>query len=311
MQLIYVLRTYINCNYTLKMLSFKKALQIAIEDNNKPIISPFEIFCLAKKIDEDGDYKGQHIRKQRVDFSYSKVYKLIRELYNSRFLSNDSDFGHYFRVADRGIEKNDEVCCLVDPFCYVSHLSAMQKYGLTNRISEILILTTAENKLWNQMKMDLTKKYLGNELKNLEYIPITKATFPKAVRKMPVKVIKSKFLHPSIQIKDSYARISEIGYTFLDMIDKPDLCGGIQHVIDIWKEHAKIYLDEIIQAVDSYPKKITKSRAGYIIDEVLNIKNDKVNEWLKFSQRGGSRLLDPSSPFVPKFSEKWMISINV
>ena len=187
----------------------------------------------------------------------------------------------------------------------------MRKYGLTNRIPEIVILTTATLKLWNQMKIDLERKHLGDYFENPERISLKKAVFPEFVRKMKVKRVESKFLHPSIQVKDSHSRISTIGYTFLDMLDKPDLCGGMPHVIDVWKESAQLYLDEIIEAVDNHPTKIIKSRAGYIIDEVLNINNDRVNKWVEFSQRGGSRLLDPSSPFAPKFSEKWMISINV
>ena len=293
------------------MISFSEALQLAIKDLNKPIISKFEIFSLALKISKDGSYQKQLIIKQRIPFGIEKTTKLVGQLFATRFISYDLDFKSYYKVTDEAIVHCNEVCCLVDPFCYISHLSAMQKYGLTNRIPEIVILTTATQKLWNQMKIDLEKKRLGNNLESWQYIPLRRAVFPKFIRKMKVKRIESKFLHPSIQIKDSHARISTIGYTFLDMLDRPDLCGGMPYVIDVWKEHAQLYLDEIINAVDKHSSKIIKARAGYIIDEVLNIKNKQVYQWLKFSQRGSSRLLDPSSPFASSFSAKWMISTNV
>jgi len=95
------------------------------------------------------------------------------------------------------------------------------------------------------------------------------------------------------------------------MLSNPELCGGMAHVIDVWKESAKTYLDEIIQAIDKSPKSIIKCRAGYIIEQILNIKDCKVSKWSEFAQRGGSRVLDPNSPYAPEFSEKWMISINV
>jgi predicted transcriptional regulator of viral defense system len=293
------------------MITFSNALQSAIKDLNKPIISKFDILCLALKINRDGSYKNEPLYKQRILFGFEKFSSLVSQLFQAHFLSRDNDFKFYYKIADEFIGNCEEACCLVDPFCYISHLSAMRKYGLTDRIPEVVILTTAALKLWHEMKIELENDLLGEEFYNNKYVSIKRATFPDFVRKMKVKRIESKFLHPSIQIKDSHARISAIGYTFVDMLDRPDLCGGMQHVIDVWKEHSKSYLDEIIEAVNQSPKKIIKSRAGYIIDEVLKIKNSQVNLWQKFSQRGGSRVLDPNSPFDPKFSEKWMISINV
>jgi predicted transcriptional regulator of viral defense system len=280
----------------------------------KPIISKFEIFYLALQISKNGSYDGEPIRAQKVAFSIEKNSNLIRTLLEKRFISKDVDFQSYYKINSEAGGNCDEVCCMVDPFCYLSHLSAMQKYGLTNRIPELVILTTPEAKLWNQMRMDLEKKYQSksNLLDEQIFSPnLKKAVFPEVVRKMKVKLVESKFIHPSIKMRDSHARISEIGYTFLDMLINPELCGGMAHIIEVWKENTKNYLNEIIEAVDKHPQGITKCRAGYIIDEILKVQDNKVNKWLEFAQRGGSRLLDPNSPYAPRFSEKWMISINV
>jgi len=296
-----------------RKISFPNALQIAIADVQKPLISKFEIFSLAFKISKNLSYQGQSVIKQRSPFGINKNYNLIGSLLDKRFLSPDIDFKSYYRIIDEDKGTCEEVCCLVDPFCYVSHLSAMQKYGLTDRIPEVVILTTANIEQWNKMKAHYEMQYYQDILEEEEYssIRMKRTIFPKVVRKMKTKAVESSLLHPSCSIKDSYARISEIGYTFLDMLANPKLCGGMAHVIDVWKEHAEIYLEEIVEAVDSQPKGIIKVRAGYIIDEILKIKDRRINKWLEFSQRGGSRLLDPNSPYMPKFSEKWMISINV
>jgi len=293
-------------------IPFKTALQLAIKNSGKPIISKFEIFYLASIIDQNQSYQGQPIRVQKLNFGSRKVAGVITQLIKNRSIINDLDFPHsHFRVLDKNITTASETCCLVDPFCYISHLTAMRKYGITNRIPEITMLTRPATKIWRDLKEDFEEKYLGKNLQNIEYFNLKRSKFSGVIREMKIQTIETKFPHPTMQIRDSWDRIAKIGYVFLDMLDKPELCGGMNHVIEVWQEYAENYLDEIIEAVDGCQKKIIKSRAGYIINEVLKIQNKHVLEWLKHSQRGGSRLLDPTRPFVPKFSQKWMLSINV
>jgi len=118
---------------------------------------------------------------------------------------------------------------------------------------------------------------------------------------------------PEIFLKNrsNDVRLSSIGQTFLDMLQKPDLCGGMSHILDIWEEHAETYLDEIVAAVDTTTSGLVKSRAGYILEERLELNHPGVGPWKALGQRGGSRKLDPSKEFTPTFSETWMISINV
>ena len=106
-------------------------------------------------------------------------------------------------------------------------------------------------------------------------------------------------------------RVSTIGQTFLDMLQKPDLCGGMTHVLEVWEEYAATYLNQIVPTIDATPGALIKSRAGYIFQEYLGLEHPDIEKWETFSQRGGSRKLDPSKEFAPTYSEKWMISINV
>ena len=115
----------------------------------------------------------------------------------------------------------------------------------------------------------------------------------------------------NLTIRGSDVRISTIGQTFLDMLQKPDLCGGMPHVLEVWEQHAETYLDSIVAAVDSASSGLVKSRAGYILQEYLGLNHSSISDWTAFSQRGGSRKLDPSQNYAPTYSETWMISINV
>ena len=106
-------------------------------------------------------------------------------------------------------------------------------------------------------------------------------------------------------------RISSIGQTFADMLGESGLCGGMRHVLDVWEREAAQWVPEIAASVDKLTSKIAKVRAGYILSELLEIEHPAIERWEQFAQRGGSRKLDPEGEYLPSFSERWMISLNV
>ncbi|MGU3594103.1 hypothetical protein ACLBYF_33910, partial [Methylobacterium brachiatum] len=115
----------------------------------------------------------------------------------------------------------------------------------------------------------------------------------------------------SQKIAESFARLIEIGDLFVQMLDNPELCGGMNHVIETWENHSDIYLDAIVSAVEDAPTDIIRIRAGYILSERIGVYDPRIESWKRFAQRGGSRKLDPSSPYEAVFSEDWMISLNI
>jgi predicted transcriptional regulator of viral defense system len=159
-------------------------------------------------------------------------------------------------------------------------------------------------------------KDLGDSFEQYE-----SSAFPLLVRhafqslnKTSTRVLVTKFADQGAYVvtPDRPIRVSSIGRTFLDMLRKPDLCGGMNHVIDVFIEHAKPYLPLIINEIDRHGDKIEKVRAGYILEERCHIiENPKIDAWVVFAQRGGSRVLDPTTPYWSTFSEKWCLSINV
>lgn len=112
-------------------------------------------------------------------------------------------------------------------------------------------------------------------------------------------------------MRGSFVRATEIGQTFLDMLESPERCGGMSHVLDVFNNHAEKYLKQIVERIDRTETKLTKVRAGYIISELLGISNPTVESWSQFAQRGGSQKLDPKAVYASQFSERWMLSLNV
>ena len=60
----------------------------------------------------------------------------------------------------------EDIICLVDPTCYLSHLSAMQRWGLTDRSPKALLLTRPDRKTATARILTYRKEALGEDEAN-------------------------------------------------------------------------------------------------------------------------------------------------
>jgi len=215
-------------------------------------------------------------------------------------------FGHSNATAK-------EIACSLDPFAYLSHLSAMEYHGLTDRFPKIVFMSTPSQSDWRQQAQEKMRKDLGDHFD--AYIS---GGFPKLGRPNLTKIGKStvEFYERSQlgafrHVPGSPLRVATIGRVFLDMIREPQLCGGIQHVIDVISSESKRHLRSIVDEVDRHGKPIDKVRMGYLLTEVSRLSDSIVDEWEQYAQRGGSRKLDSEGEYSPTYSERWKLSINV
>ena len=114
------------------IISFPSALQMAITDLQKPIISKFEIFYLALKISKNNSYQGHLIAKQRTPFGISRTSNLIGTLLKKRFLSHDSDFRSYYKITDEDKGTCEEACCLVERYPFFKHHTPLLNQKLSH-----------------------------------------------------------------------------------------------------------------------------------------------------------------------------------
>lgn len=295
---------------TIRLTRLAHAFVDNLDASDAPIATDYQLFFTLRKIYKNPD--GLYLRHKTPSVTdYRKTRNL---LIKSNKLARDLDYPGTYRILSKQDLPADEIICLIDPFCYISHLSAMQRYGLTNRRPEALHLTIPANKIIkNLIREKMERDYEGelNSIPGDEVYRLNIVHHPHIVRKRHLDIISTVSYGDHTQVRGSYARVSSIGQTFLDMLEDPQRCGGMTHVLNAWKEHARNYIDDIISVVDKAPKSIHKIRAGYILDEVMNINKPEIMRWLDFAQRGGSRILDPAKPFINNYSEKWMLSINV
>jgi predicted transcriptional regulator of viral defense system len=280
---------------------------------DQPVITEYELFVRAAEILAVGSFGGKPITRPPDDWDVARNRALIRNLMRHRVLVPDDDFrsGVWRIVQAVTAGSAEEACCLADPFCYVSHLSAMHRYNLTDRAPFELHLTTPYRQIWNEMRNDKMDRDLSNLSPRLEVPAMNRIGFKKRVRKREVSLHETRHPATPVPIRGEKARIAPIGHVFVEMLEDPRLCGGIRHVLDVWHQESEPWLNDIIDEVDRHISKIVRVRAGYILEERLGISHPKLKAWVRDAQRGGSRKLDPDAPYAPTYSERWMLSINV
>ncbi len=295
--------------YSRRLTRASAALAERLASTERPIVTPHELFLEIRHLYAIGT--KLYLRSKFPNLNdYNRIR---RNLSRGNFISPDHDYHHRaYRILSNGDLPADDICCLVDPFCYISHLSAMQRYGLTNRRPRALHLCRPDRRASKELARERMLSAYEGELPNSsdEYISLAIISHPSNVRGRQISVIDTKYYGNSVQIRGSHARIATIGQTFLETLQNPSLCGGMSHVLNVWKENAKKYLKEIISTVDECETKIVRVRAGYILDELLGNNHPSIDGWLAVAQRGSSRLLDPEKPYAPNYSEKWKISLN-
>lgn len=270
----------------------------------RPVVTDREIVSAMSEVYDEG--KVRYLRGEAPSLAaFHRTRTLLRA---EKIISKDEDYPRLWRVNTVQDAPADEISCLVDPTVYISHLSAMQRLGLTNRRPTDLYLTRGDDSVWSEIKNDA----LANDAIIQSFgLPLYRIRHPETVRGRRLHIHTSKYFGESIAIRKSFARVSSPGQTFADMLSTPELCGGMPHVLDIFDERAAYFTNEIIDSISSSELPIVKVRAGYILDERLGIKEPRIESWVAFAQRGGSRILDPQKPFSPHYSEKWMLSLNV
>jgi predicted transcriptional regulator of viral defense system len=283
-----------------RMTRLGEAVAKALRRGKRPLVEDHNIWEILLQI-----YQERSVAYLRGDAPTLSTLARVKDLLRSeRIISRDHDYARVWRVNELPDVQADEAVCLLDEGTCVSHLSAMQKFNLTERRPQTLFLTVATNDTWRELVE------LPDEAD--EEAPLRQRRHhPEVVRSRQLDIFQTKSFPRTTQLKSSVVRVTEIGETFLHMLEQSERCGGMSHVLDVYGKHAATYLPQIVRRIDRADAKLTKVRAGYILTEMLGLKNEVAEGWIKFAQRGGSQRLDPKAPYKPTFSERWMLSLNV
>lgn len=289
------------------------ALKLASEHSSS-VVTNYQLAVMLYELYQAQEYEGKAIRVTKPAPDNSDLTRVKSALIRNGIIQEQEDIGAgVYRYNARPNFNSEQIICSIDPFAYISHLSAMAHYGLTDRLPKIIFASTWDNANWSHAAHDLMHKRLGDHFEGYYQtgLPRLHRVGLKSIHRQQVNLYTSNSIGSFTHVRDQGFRVSSIGRTFLDMLRRPDLCNGIHHVLDVFEEHAERYLKLILDEISQHGSKIERVRAGYILEEICNLRHEGIDAWIKCAQRGGSRKLDPEGDYAPEFSERWCISLNV
>ncbi|MEW6267656.1 MAG: hypothetical protein AB1641_31680 [Thermodesulfobacteriota bacterium] len=296
-------------------ISLDKAVALSLGDMDQPVITAYRLGLFLWRLHHAGQYQGQRLNVLKDIPEGGDFARMVAKLEEAGVLQEGKGFPRrsVYHVLGRERGAPEDVACAVDPFAYVSHLSAMAYHGLTDRIPQMLFLSSPAPPKWRAFARERMAKDLGESFSAYHQsgLPrLHRIEFSKIAR---YTVNRYASLHPGAfkLVEGRSRRVATIGRTFLDMLRNPELCGGIRHVLDVFEEFGQRYLELIADEVDRHGKNIDKVRAGYVLEEHCRLNSERFEPWRRLVQRGGSRKLDPAGEYRETYSARWCLSLNI
>lgn len=293
-----------------KRISILDAVILWLESfDNRIAFFDLELHSFLYRIRNTRNFQGHDIKGFRTDSNLkNKFSEVIDDLILNKIIQNKNK--KYFTVGNKNPDDLDVVCSLYD-VGYISYLSAMRYYNFTTKAPRKIDYVVPTRPEWKKIQSELFLRS-DESHEELDY-EIFVTPYPSNRLK-----VKSKFLNVHSRSyayhhndNGRIARVINEGDLFLEMTRYPDLCGGLEHVVEIYREKAILFLDEIVESTESFGSAIDKSRIGFLIDSYLGVKDSRIVNWRTDSlSRGGSRKMVSSNPYSEVYSEDWCISLN-
>lgn len=283
-------------------LANTNALATLLSEWPQPVISDYELGCMILRVSE-------------APLTRARYTELVELLGTVKLITPHKDFaeGAVYTIFGKTDAMPAAIACSADPFAYLSHLSAMEFHGITDRLPKTLYLCTPPSAEWSREARSRMEKELGPRLQ--EYtsanLPVLRNVLKAKIGHSTLSIMRRSKMGAFKIVKGRAIRVATIARTFLDMLREPENCGGMQHVVDTYKEYASSYLTQICNEIDQHGSAVDKVRAGYLLTEVCGLHHETIDSWRKFAQRGGSRKLDPHEEYANHYSDGWKLSINV
>lgn len=262
-------------------------------------------------------YKGEKVANIIKNHpSSDQISTYLEKLESSGVISPEGEksFFHresrFYLIKAKSPSNIEEIICSIFPYGYISYLSAMSWYSITDRIPKVVYYTTCTKDEWKRRYLSESIDRTGLHSFAKDLIP----AFPTSGEYFGEKVyISTTKNYRDPREGESGVRVQDIGELFLCMLKKPQWCGGTHHVVNTFMEYGPVFKKKIINYTEKYGSAIDKARIGFMLETVLGIYSEKIEIWKSESrnERGSSRILFAGENFSKVYSPEWSISINV
>ena len=171
---------------------------------------------------------------------------------------------------------------------FISHYSAMHLHGMTSAsIQTIFISRPVERRVPKDLR-----------------IPVRFVTIPQ-----------KRFwgLEEKWVTNEEKVRVSDLERTILDVLDRPDLSGGISEIArGLWLVRKEIDGSRLLQYAKRFDSLAAVKRLGFLMENLDLASQDAVNKIHQFIHSSTSyAFLDPASKKEGKYLNRWCLRINV
>ncbi|MDZ7661057.1 hypothetical protein [Thiohalophilus sp.] len=163
-----------------------KAVTLKVGSLRQPVITKYQLAKLIFDLLADSDYQGQPLCTRKEFPVQNDFSRVLKELLDTGILTENRNFPSrsVFNIIGKESKSPGEIACIVDPFAYVSHLSAMDYHGLTDRLPKILYLTSLSSLEWSKAANEKMEQDFAIHINEYE-----SSGFPKLQR---IKISKIK-----------------------------------------------------------------------------------------------------------------------
>ncbi len=286
------------------------ALLERLADEGRRVLSPWRAVILLRRATRIIPPEAR--RWHRLPSGADGISSLLRQMRARGEIKPIPQHTSLFEVvvpyARQGFLDEREILFELDPFCAISHLSAMEFHGLTYQQPKRLFITAPTDGNAGLIPT-------GTRLDDWEDISLPSAFVPRSVLGQPVdarRVQPARFLGIGEYGANGFPmRYTTLERTLIDGLMVPDSCGGIDNVLEGWVvARDRIMLDRLIDLVDQLDIGILRQRVGFVL-ESLGVHHARLDAWQVSASRGGSRRLVASLPDAATYDERWGLSINV
>lgn len=295
----------------METIALKEALRLSIiNTHTTPVITESEITKMLYQLYKEKTYKGIKIGKiSKNEPDPLVIRNNLEDLISLGVIQQIKSIPVYC-LTSHASPSAQQVACSANPFSHVAYLNAMEVHGITDRIPKTLQMITCSANKFIELANAQVNRQFPEVFQKAPIIPKRIIDLPNIDGKKIRFHQKKNFELPKEKQGANGIRVPAIGDTFLSMLQKPELCGGFDHVLEVFEAYAKEYLPLIIRSIDKSGTSMDKARGGYILEELLGLSHRSIEQWKKGVKRGGSRKLIASKPYINRFSETWCISLN-